>query len=282
MSEGFNGGWLDLSESEPVSITEFVASANTSPSGSASVVNSSNFNIPTGTWVTSPITLNAVPTAVAINATTNPDQAAKVAAMNAQTLMANLNAPPPLKNLVYLYGNQEGSLKYEMDIPLNLGANTYNSIQVSLLDNAGTKGDEHGNIQVFDFGTGSWTGVNTLKLVFNGVIGEYKIGIRINDTSNNTSIYYLRTVILSTERKTEQSSSINRTLNLNKDIISNLSQNKNLGLPLTRAQVAGLTLPSLCYGWCTSLDPACDPTYGTDSVCYCYFSIDSNCWACKH
>jgi hypothetical protein len=193
-----SGGWNDLQKSMPQNITDIIESA-TIGATNATIQASTNFNAATGTWVTSPVTLNAVPTAVAINATTNPDQAAKVAAMNAQTLMANLNAPPPLKNLVFLYGNQEGSLKYEMDIPLNLGANTYNSIQISLLDNAATKGDEHGNFQVFDFGSGSWTGVNTLKLIFNGVIGEYKIGIRINDTSNNTSIYYLRTVVLPTD-----------------------------------------------------------------------------------
>ncbi|MBI5324077.1 MAG: hypothetical protein HZB41_02145 [Ignavibacteriae bacterium] len=190
-----HGGWNDLQRSMPLNISNIIESA-TIGATTASIQASSNFNTATGTWVTSPITLNAVPTAIAINATTNPDQAAKVTAMNAQTLMANLNAPPPLKNLVFLYGNQEGSLKYEMDIPLNLGGSTYNSIQISLLDNTATKGDEHGEIQVFDFGSGSWTGVNTLKLVFNGIIGEYLIGIRINDTSNNTSIYNLRTFIL--------------------------------------------------------------------------------------
>jgi hypothetical protein len=193
-----HGGWNDLQKSMPGNISNIIESA-TIGATNATIQSSSDFNTPTGTWVTSPITLNAVPTAVAINATTNPDQAAKVAAMNAQTLMANLTAPPPLQNLVFLYGNQEGSLKYEMDIPLNFGANTYNSIQISLLDNAGTKGDEHGEIQVYDFGSGSWTGVNTLKLIFNGVIGEYKIGIRINDTSNNTSIYNLRTIVLPSE-----------------------------------------------------------------------------------
>lgn len=191
------GGWLDLSQSNPLPIANVIAYAMLGTTA-GTIKNSTNFNIPTTPpWVTSPLSFTS-PSVVAVNAVTNPDEAMLAQAMNAQTQMVNLTAAPPISNLVYLYGNNPGELKYEMDIPLNFGVNNHDSVQISILENAATSGiDQSGKIQVIDFGSGPFTGALTLKLMLSGYYGEVHIGIRVNKiTTNNSSIFDLRAIIL--------------------------------------------------------------------------------------
>lgn len=218
------GGWLDLSQSNPLPIANVIAYAMLGTTA-GTIKNSTNFNVPTSApWVTSPLSFTS-PSVVAVNAVTNPDEAMLAQAMNAQTQMANLTAAFPLTNLVYLYGNNPGELKYEMDIPVNLGVNNYDSVQISILENAATSGiDQSGKIQVIDFGSGPFTGALTLKLMLSGYYGEVHIGIRVNKiTTNNSSIFDLRAIIL----PVNSSNFINQNLTLldNIEIANALQEN---------------------------------------------------------
>ncbi len=198
MSANFPGGWNDLVNANPAKISNVVAYAAIGATA-GTIKNSIDFNSPTGTWVTSPITISSLPTVVAVNAATEPEEDYGAKARNIQTKTANLSASlaPPLRNLIYLYGNENGALKYEMDIPLNLGGDNFNSIQLSILENAGTSGNMHSTIQVIDFGVGPWTGVITLKLSISGYYGPVHFGLRINKVAtNDTSIYDIRAIIL--------------------------------------------------------------------------------------
>jgi hypothetical protein len=198
MAGEFHGGWLDLSESEPVSITRFVASASTSPSGSANVINSSNFYLPTGTWINSPCILyvipNLMPRIVPIDTSSNSDPTLAQAMME-QSLIANLNVPFPLRNLIFVPGNFKNKLRWQIELQINMGGWNYNSLQLGLLDNAATSGDAHGKIKVFDFGSGPWTGTINMFLVFWNHFGEVNLALRANNTSNNTSLFHIRAIV---------------------------------------------------------------------------------------
>ena len=200
----YPGGWLDLAISNPIPIANVIAYASIGATA-GSVKYSTNFNVPTGSWVTStPPPLPGIsgnPTVVAVNAVTNPDDGMIASSINAQTQMANTTAAPVLQNLVYLYGNPAGDLRFEMNIPIALPpGKSFSSIQISLLENAATNGiDQSGKIPVLDFGTGPFTGNITLSLMLAGYFGEVHIGIRFyNSTDNTTFIYDLRAIILPT------------------------------------------------------------------------------------
>ena len=64
------------------------------------------------------------------------------------------------------------------------------------MENAATQGDEHGNVEVYDFGYATLTGLVTLNLFFSGFYGSVNLGIRLESLANVSSIYELRTIVL--------------------------------------------------------------------------------------
>lgn len=198
----YPGGWLTLENSNPVPVTNSISLAQlfdgvTTTNGE--VKHSTNYYAPTGgTWAATPITLNAEPTIAAVNVTLSINETVKASAINMQTKMANLTAPPPpLKNLLYLYGNpNDNQLNYYMKIPINLGASNYTSLQLSVMENAATSGDEHGRVEVIDFGTGPFTGVITLNVFFSGYFGAINLGLRLESTVPQSSICELRCLVM--------------------------------------------------------------------------------------
>ena len=104
-----------------------------------------------------------------------------------------------------------------MQIPINVGGNNLKSVQLSVTDNVGTSGDEHGNIQVFDFGVGPFIGAQTLTLVFSGFYGEIYLGLRtVRDSNNDTAIFNLRSLIL----PVNNNNNINRLNQKQQDLIN--------------------------------------------------------------
>ncbi len=198
----YPGGWLTLENSNPIPISNFItlASIFNGATTDGNIVMSSEFCNPTGgTWGATPITLNAEPTVAAVNSALFVNEVIKSRAINAQTKMANLAAicPPPLQNMVYLYGNNDdNNLLYQVSVPLNLGAGSYDLFQLSVMENAATQGDEHGNVEVYDFGSATLTGLVTLNLFFSGFYGSVNLGIRLESLANVSSIYELRTIVL--------------------------------------------------------------------------------------
>lgn len=121
--------------------------------------------------------------------------------MNMQTKMANLlsTVPIPLRNFLYLYGNvNDDSLLYQMNIPLSFGPSTVDLFQISVLENAAGSGDEHGKIQVIDFGSVSLAGTTwMLQVMFRGYFGPLNLGIRMNTTTPASSLHEFKTLIMS-------------------------------------------------------------------------------------
>ncbi|MFA7325051.1 MAG: hypothetical protein WC121_00155 [Candidatus Kapaibacterium sp.] len=198
----FPGGWLSLENSNPMPISDFITYAalfNGSTTTDGQIVMSDVYNTPTGgTWVASPVSISTEPTVIAVDAPNDVTQQIIANSMNMQTKMANLgaNVPPPLQNLVYLYGNFSDQLRYLCYLPLNLGGSSYDLFQVSVLENVGTQGDMHGNIEVVDFGAGPHTGAQTLQLMLSENMGPVNLGIRLESTTNQSSIFELKLVIL--------------------------------------------------------------------------------------
>lgn len=198
----FPGGWLSLENSNPMPISDFITFASLfdgSSTTNGEIVLSSDYNNPTGgTWVASPISITSEPTVIAVDAVNDVTQDIIANSMNMQTKMANLAASvaPPLQNLVYLYGNLSEKLRYMCYLPLDLGGSSYDLFQVSVLENVGTQGDMHGNIEVVDFGSGAFTGTQTLQLILSDNTGPVNLGIRLESTTNQSSIFELKLVIL--------------------------------------------------------------------------------------
>lgn len=65
-----------------------------------------------------------------------------------------------------------------------------------MLENVGTQGDMHGNIEVVDFGSGTFTGTQTLQFILSDNTGPVNLGIRLESTTNQSSIFELKLVIL--------------------------------------------------------------------------------------
>ena len=201
----FSGGWQDLQNSDPIDVTDFVSYAQLN-ANLGTIMQSSAFFTPTGgTWVASPITYNIPPAISAVNGIQFPDQAMLASAASMQTQMSNPSAPPSLNHLLFLYGNDADSYLFQSRVFLNLGALNYDLVQLSILANAATKGNQHGTVQVFDFGTGPYTGIVSLTLMFCGYYGPLNLGIRLESTTNLSSVFDLDTIILPIDNSDSES-----------------------------------------------------------------------------
>jgi hypothetical protein len=196
----YPGGWNSLQNSFPQNITDVVSVARstfgTPPDGQ--IVYDNLFNTPTGgTWAASPIVLSQEPDVQAINVTFNAIDGIEASAMNAQTKMANLSTsvPSQLQGLVYLY-TPVGQPRFWNRLYLNLGGGTYNRMQISIFENSVTRGDAHGNIQAYDFGTGPFTGTGTIQLLLSSFTGQINLGIRLESTGGDSSLFELRTIAI--------------------------------------------------------------------------------------
>ncbi|MBM2814818.1 MAG: hypothetical protein HW421_1580 [Ignavibacteria bacterium] len=199
----FQGGWNTLSSAAPKPITDLVtfSSVYTNAVTIQGVVkNVTTFNTPTGgTWFASPITISSKPLVEAVAASTNPTKVIIADALNMQTKTWNSSAPLPLLNLVFLFGNDSlEALDYIMNIPLNFGGHQFNLCQVGILENAATAGNEQGLIQVIDFAPpgGNFTGAVNLRLLISGFNGPINLGIRLEDTNTESSLFELKAAIL--------------------------------------------------------------------------------------
>ena len=167
-------GWLSLINSAPISICDFISVSNLTQGANiavGNVISNTDFNTPTGgTWVASPISINSAPSIICLNPNSGDNTIMVASSINMKVQMANLNAPPPLKGLVFLIGNPAGRYDYENQIPINLGASNYTYCEVSLLENSVKPGSTYGTIPSIDFDRtkGPFTGVQSLNLMFTG------------------------------------------------------------------------------------------------------------------
>lgn len=141
-----------------------------------------------GTWIASPFALQGIVTCTSLH---SDDQltVADAAQWNFSHQGGNFigTVPPPLRKLLFLRAGPE----WEMAIPINLGAGTYNDLQLSFRDNAAVYGTftgaPTGGIPVILFSAGQ-TGVVTLKVSLK-MTGTFVMAISARDTVPNASLF---------------------------------------------------------------------------------------------
>lgn len=188
------GGWRTLRNSNPLKISDKIVYAKLG-STDGEVEDSADYNSPTGgSWNASPLSISAYPTFAAVNPTYSQQDALIANSLNEQTQTGFSSAPPDLNNLVYMYANP-GDVRFFSALDFDFGGSTYNTVEISVFENCVTRGDAHGNIEVFRF-TGSFTGTNTLQMILGDFAGPVNFGIRLESSTNQSSIYELKTVVL--------------------------------------------------------------------------------------
>lgn len=87
---------------------------------------------------------------------------------------------PPLMKAIFV----KGGVQWSNAIPLNLGSSpTFTQLQLSIMENAATRGDAQGTIPVFVWASGPYSGAQSLSLVFHRP-GRYTLGFMgINNNS---------------------------------------------------------------------------------------------------
>jgi hypothetical protein len=142
-------------------------------------------------WEMTQFKINAVPTVTALGT----DDLQKVADAN-QWNFANLTwdnsnlIAYPLRTVIFLRGGNQ----WINTIPINFGANTYNSAQLSYLFNAASIGCQCvSKIPVINLGD-NLTGIVNLQLVFSK-FGTYMLGLRTTRTGPLSNMFSMICVV---------------------------------------------------------------------------------------
>ena len=188
----FNPGWQGFMKSKPIKVSDYISYSQIQPPilppVNGTLIKSNTFNNPTGgIWIASPVNISSPPTINTIS-TLQTDIDIKNL-ITSQTKFQNTSSPTPLQNFIFLQTNTDVEEKFSMIIPLNFGAGTFTLLQVSALENSVNLGDKNGDVDVWDFGTGPFTGNYNLELCFNSNVGPFNIGIRLEDNANQSSVF---------------------------------------------------------------------------------------------
>lgn len=137
--------------------------------------NSSTYINPPGGWVTDGCSVSNEPFCSALQSD-NQQMVADADQWNFSHLTRsdNSNLTPPLKKLIFLRGGNQ----WKMTLPITMGMNCTN-VQLSLLNNAATRGDAQGTVPVIDFNEGFSAGsVVDLEVTLLS-FGQVTIGLRL-------------------------------------------------------------------------------------------------------
>ncbi len=144
---------------------------------------SSDYNKPAGSsvWINTPIAYSGN-SVLTTNASDEQQQVFDAASWNFENTSVNVLATtaPPLRKTIFL----RAGIGWTNSIPLAVGASPlFTEFQLSLLDNAATRGDAQGTIPVFRWAGGSYSGAQTLSIVLK-TPGRYSLGLMgINNNS---------------------------------------------------------------------------------------------------
>lgn len=152
---------------------------------------SATFHTYSGTIVASPFVYTGTPTCSALG-TDSLQRVTDADQWNFSHMTRNSSAmlAPPLAKVIFL----RGGVAWEMSIPINFGGATYNDLQLSFRDNAGTRGDYAGTVPVIAF-QGLFTGAQTLALTLKRP-GRISMGLRAIDLSGNWSMFEMEWIIV--------------------------------------------------------------------------------------
>lgn len=144
---------------------------------------SPNYHLPSGAsvWIPSPIVYSA-DVVVTTNSSDQQQMVFDAASWNMNNLSVNTLAStaPPLHKTIFV----KGGIAWSNAISLNLGSSPqFTELQLSIMENAATRGDAQGTIPVYRWASGPYSGAQTLNLVFNHT-GRYTLGLMgINNNS---------------------------------------------------------------------------------------------------
>ena len=187
--------WFDLESFPPRNPLELIANAKIVMGANTdigSLVNSATFGTPAGAWAANPFVVTGAPVCAALE-TDNNQKIADAAQWNFQNLTWNNAAriAPPLLRLLFLRAGQD----WQMNIGLNLGAGLFPSLELSFLDNAGTRGDYAATYPVISWTARNYTGVLSLQMTLKQV-GRVRMGIAAIDNGGVNSMFDFEAVLV--------------------------------------------------------------------------------------
>ena len=162
---------------------------------------SPNYHLPSGAsvWIPSPIAYAADVT-VTTNASDQQQMVFDATSWNMNNSSVNILATtaPPLQKMIFL----RGGMAWSNAVQLNLGSSPlFTELQLSIMDNAATRGDAQGTIPVFRWASGPYSGVQTLNLVFKQP-GRYTLGL-MGINNNSTPDYSMFEMDIIAEQGTQ-------------------------------------------------------------------------------
>ncbi|MBR9977952.1 MAG: hypothetical protein KFH87_07680 [Bacteroidetes bacterium] len=127
----------------------------------------------TESWHESPISIVSAPIINALE-TTNMQKVANAEQWNFshETWVSDPSLAPPLRKIVFM----RGGVDWNNSIVLNFGSIPIETVQLSFLNNAATRGDSHGSIPVIGWRGKSLTENIELDLVIKKY-GQYTLGV---------------------------------------------------------------------------------------------------------
>ncbi len=181
--------WYDWAHQMPANILDLVAMAQLGAMPGL-FQNSTTFNTPPVAWTASGIAYSGEPvvTALATDSGLATNFANQYNFSREQRNQSALLAPPLQKVIFARAGTQ-----WENLITLAFGGVTYNDLQLSFRDNAGTRGDAQGTIPVISW-TGSFTGNQQLGLVFKQP-GQISLMLRAINAAGDWSAFEMEIII---------------------------------------------------------------------------------------
>jgi len=195
-SSGSIQSWYDLQDYAPRNPLDLIWLAQIYDGANTDIgvfLNSSTYNTPPSSWLAaSPFSYNGTPACVT-NETTKPEKILEQSNWNFTHLTRNSSTllAPPLRTMIFLRGGKE----WTMNIPVNLGAGSYSDLELSFLENAGTRGDYLGTIPVISFTARAYTGSVTFKII-SQQLGKVSMGLRAIDASGNWSMFAMDWIVV--------------------------------------------------------------------------------------
>lgn len=174
--------WEDIQRLAPMNPMDLIANAQFGATQGAFSF-STTFITPGGAWGTPTMAINGEATVTTL-ATDSLVTAANAAQWNFSHQTANVGVvvPPPLRRRVFL---RAGAM-WQNIIPIAIGADVHSDLQLSFLDNAGTRGDYAGTVPVILFNASFSGSANSLFVTLN-TTGRTSMGLRSLNT--NTGFY---------------------------------------------------------------------------------------------
>jgi hypothetical protein len=188
--------WIDLESYPPRNPLELIAKAQIVIGGNTDVgafISSAVYGNPGVPWTANTFAITGLPVCVALESD-NQQKVADGQIWNFQhiTWDGAVRIVPQLQRLVFLRGGDDA---WQMNIPINLGGGLYPKLELSFLDNCGTRGDYAGTYPVISWTARNYTGAVSLQVTLKQ-FGRVRLGIMALDNGGNYSMFDFEAMIV--------------------------------------------------------------------------------------